>query len=102
MSKNEPKSDRIKCQKDTKIIYDYLNGKYDIISKDYPKNIGALNGIKHSRLFTLALAYGINNGTKSELKVKEDLANKTSFEDYLITLINAIAIYESDEGTNIL
>lgn len=100
-------SERISCQKDTKIIYNYLSGfkknensdEYNY-PKDWPDNKGQLNGIKLSTIFALAFSMGYANNKRKELSSFKDLSNPTNFEDYLMPMINAIAMF--NEGTEIM
>lgn len=104
---------RIKCQSDTKIIYNYLNGKPKKTldaefnyPADWPENYaddgGKLYGVKASILFSLAIALGYKNNQKKEFNSGIEIANKDSFPKYLMPIINAIAIYDSEEGLDIL
>lgn len=102
-------SERIKCQKDTKIFYNYLRGfkkndedpefNYD---DDWPVNEGPLNNIKLSTLFALAFAFGYKNNLKKEISNYKDLSNPVNFEDFLMPMIDSIAIYGSDDGVDVL
>ena len=103
-------SSRIKCRASKKIIYNYLNGAEKNVNKpdynypdDFPDNDGPLKDVKLSTLFMLAFALGYNNHVTDEItNPYEYLANKDSFDNYLLPLVKAIAIYESDKGIDIL
>ena len=107
-------AERIKCKKDTKIIYNYLNGKPKNIRDDefnyptdwpenYEEDEGKLYGIKSSTLFSLALATGVKNNEKKPIGVGGvELSNKENFPDYLMPIMNAIAIYDSEDGIDVL
>ena len=97
-------SERIKCQKDKKIIYNYLRGfkkndedaEFDY-DNQWPDNNGPLKNIKLSTIFALAFSIGYKNNQKEELSTLKDLSNPTNFEDFLMPMINSIAIINSDE-----
>ena len=102
-------SSRIKCRDSKKIIYNYLNGaEKDVNKPDYnypdhfPDNDGPLKDVKLSTLFMLAFALGYNNQGTEKTNPYEYLANPDSFDNYLLPLVKAIAIYESDKGIDIL
>lgn len=102
-------SKRIRCRDSKKIIYNYLNGaEKDVNKKDYNypdyflDNVGPLKDVKHSTLFMLAFAMGYNNQITEKTNPYEFLANPDSFDNYLLPLVKAIAIYESDEGIDVL
>lgn len=100
-------SERISCQKDTKMIYNYLSGtKKNANNEEYnypnewPDNNGQLNGVKLSTIFALAFSIGYANNKRKKVSSSKDLSNPTNFEDYLMPMINAIAIF--NEGTDIM
>ena len=99
--------ERISCQKDTKMIYNYLSGfKKNVNNEEYnypddwAENRGQLNGVKLSTIFALAFSKGYANNKRKELSSLKDLSNPTNFENYLMPMINAIAIF--NEGTDIM
>lgn len=102
-------SERIKCQKDKKIIYNYLKGSKkndEDVEFDYdnswPDNNGPLKNIKLSTIFALAFSIGYKNNLKESLSSQKDLSNPVNFEDFLMPMINSIAILNSDDGEEIL
>lgn len=102
-------SKRIRCRDTKKIIYNYLNGAEKDVTKDdynypesFPENVGPLKDVKHSTLFMLSFALGFNNQSTEKTNPYEFLANPDSFDNYVLPLIKAIAIYESDEGIDVL
>lgn len=102
-------SERIKCQKNKKIIYNYLTGSpknpedsefnYD---DEWPINDGPLSGVKLSNLFGLALSIGYANNSREKISSFKDLSNPVNFEDYLMPMIESIAIQESTKDIKIL
>ena len=103
--------ERLICQKDTKIIYNYLKGKEKNTNDeefnypdDWPRNYendgGKLYNLKASILFSLALAIGYKKGKKKAIDSNKDLSNKKEIDFDLMTIIEAIAIYE--DGLDIL
>lgn len=103
--------ERLICQKDTKIIYNYLKGKEKNVKdeefnypNDWPRNYesdgGKLFNIKASTLFSLALAIGYKKDNKKTIDSNKDLSNKKDIDYDIMTIIEAIAIYE--EGLDIL
>ena len=102
-------SSRIKCRDSKKIIYNYLNGAEKDVNKpdynypdDFLDNEGPLKDVKLSTLFMLAFALGYNNQVTEKTNPYEYLANQDSFDNYLLPLVKAIAIYESEKGIDIL
>lgn len=100
-------SERISCQKDTKMIYNYLSGfKKNENNEEYNypdewvDNNGQLNGVKLSTIFALAFSIGYANNKRKKLSSLKDLSNPTNFENYLMPMINAIAIFNG--GTDIM
>ncbi|MBR6993804.1 MAG: hypothetical protein IKH85_07000 [Methanobrevibacter sp.] len=102
-------SERIKCQKDKKIVYNYLRGfkknnedtEFDY-DKSWPDNDGPLKNIKLSTIFALAFSMGYKNNLKETLSSQKDLSNPTNFEDFLMPMIKSVAIINSDEKEEIL
>lgn len=103
-------NERIKCNKKNKIYYNYFKGDEKNSEEpefnypeDWPQNNGKLGNIAQHYSFALALAMGIKDN-------KKDLSNSTlelfnppkNFEKFLLPLINAVAIFESDEGIDVL
>lgn len=97
--------ERLICQKDTKIIYNYLKGKEKNPNdeefnypEDWPRNYegdgGKLFNIKASTLFSLALAIGYKKGEKKSIDSTKELSNKKDIDYDVMTIIEAIAIYE--------
>ncbi len=89
------------------MIYNYLAGFKKNASNeeynypdDWVDNIGQLNGVKLSSIFALAFSIGYANNKRKELSSLRDLSNPTNFADYLMPMINAIAIF--NEGTEIM
>lgn len=101
-------SERIKCQKDKKIIYDYLTGSSknpDGSEQDYgdwPNNDGPLVGVKLSNLFGLAFSIGYSNNSREIISVFNDLSNPVNFDEYLMPMIESIAIHDSHKDIAIL
>lgn len=102
-------SERIKCQKDKKIIYNYLKGskfnnedpEFDYDAK-WPDNVGPLKNIKLSTIFALAFSIGYKNNSKKKISLYKDLSNPTNFEDFLMPMINAVAIVGHENKEDIL
>lgn len=103
-------NERVKINKKNKIYYNYFKGDEKNPEEaefnypdEWPENTGQLKDITQDYSFALALALGIK-------KDKKDLSNSTlelfnppkSFEKFLLPMINAVAILESDEGVDVL
>ena len=105
-------SERIKCQKNKKIIYNYLTGSpknpedsefnYD---DDWPINDGPLSGVKLSNLFGLALSVGyaniniLNEESKEIYLVSQEYANAgidILLEEYIENMDTIIDEWHSD------
>ena len=102
-------SERIQCQKDKKIIYNYLKGDKrnsedpeSNFDTEWPDNIGPLKKIKLSTIFALAFSIGYKNKLKKPISTRKDLSNPNNFEDFLMPLINTVAIIDSDTKEEIL
>lgn len=102
-------SERIKCQKDTKIFYNYLKGSKkneDEPEFDYddswPINNGPLKNIKLSTLFALAFSIGYKYRLREEISNYKDLSNPVNFEDFLMPMIDSVAIYDANNDLEIL
>jgi len=103
-------NERVKINKKNKIYYNYFKGDEKNPEEaefnypdEWPENTGQLEGITQDNTFALAFALGFKNQDKDFSNSTLELFNPPkSFEKFLLPMINAIAIYESDEGVDVL
>lgn len=103
-------NERVKINKKNKIYYNYFKGDEKNSEEeefnypdDWPQNDGKLSNIHQHYSFALALASGIKEGKKDSSNSTLELFNPPkSFEKFLLPMINAVAIFESDDGLDVL
>ncbi len=74
----------------------------DIKYKNLIERSGPLNKKNLKDIFTLALAYGYMKKTKLPIQTKNAFVNSENFGKNLTSLINALAITESEKGIHVL